>query len=107
MPYQNQDNSVVADGQRQLGAELDRLVTNGTLTGQQALETAQNMGMATGPGAYQYPGEAQAETDALNTQSRQSAARSAAYQAERAAQGLGYDPASQDAFNSAHPLSDY
>lgn len=110
MPYTTSDpNSTVEDGKVQLGALLDHLVSNGTLTPDQATQTAQERGLTTGPGenSYQAPGQAQTDAATLNEQSRQSAARSAAYQASRAGNPEGYTQESQDAFNAAHPLSDY
>lgn len=110
MPYTTSDpNSTVEDGKKQLGAELDRLIGTGEMTVEDALKLAQERGLTTGPGenSYQAPGQANADAATLNEQSRQSAARSAAYQASRAGNPEGYTQESQDAFNAAHPLSDY
>lgn len=109
MPYTTNDTGVVEDGKKQLGAELDRLVESGQMTAHDAEALAQTRGLATGPGenSYQAPGQAQTDAATLNEQSRQSAARSAAYQASRAGNPEGYTQESQDAFNAAHPLSEY
>lgn len=107
MPYENQEQSVVADGLRQLGAELDKLVESGKMSAHDAEALFQERGGATGPGAYQAPNQPQVDAATLNEQSRQSAARSAAYQASRAGNPEGYTKESQDAFNEQHPLSEY
>lgn len=110
MPYTTSDpNSTVEDGKVQLGALLDHLVSNGTLTPDQATQTAQERGLTTGPGdnVYQAPDQPQADAATLNEQSRQSAARSTAYQASRAGNPEGYTKESQDEWDATHPLGDY
>lgn len=107
MPYDNQEQSVAADGLRQLGAELDKLVESGKMTAHDAEALFQERGGTTGPSGYQAPNQPQADTAALNEQSRRSAARSAAYQASRAGNPEGYTKESQDEWDATHPLSDY
>jgi len=95
------------DGQQQFVDWADAEVAAGRLSIDDATRQVQAHGITTGPGAYQAPGQAQAETDQLNEQSRQSAARSAAYQKSREGNPEGYTQESQDAWDAAHPLSDY
>ena len=101
------NNSIAEAGKVQLGDELDRLVAAGTLTPEQAMETAQQRGLTTGTGGYEPVGWANEETALLNERSRQSVAQSKAYQASRVVNPAGYDAGSQLAFNVAHPLSEF
>ena len=109
MPYTTNDTSIDADGKKQLGAELDKLVETGQMTGHDAEVLFQARGGTTGPGdnSYQAPPPPQDAAAVLNEQSRQSAARSAAYQKSREGNPEGYSAESQEEFNSIHPLSEY
>jgi len=109
MPYTTSDTGMNADGKKQLGAELDRLVESGQISAKDAEVLAQDRGLTTGPGdnAYQAPGQAAADAAALDRDSLASAKQSAAYQQSRAGNPEGYTAESQAEFNAAHPLSEF
>lgn len=105
MPWQG--HTPLNDGQQQFVDWADGEVEAGKLTIHDAVVLVQGKQVPTGPGAYQAPGEQEAETAELNEDSVLSQRQSAAYQKERAEQGLGYDDTSQKIFNENHPLSSF